>query len=234
MAVTCNLEVRGLSVTVSEAGQRNRRTILNIPYLDLPGGSTLALSGASGSGKSTFLSVLAGLEDLWPGQVRWGETDLGALKEHERDEWRRLRLSMVFQDFHLIPGLSALENALIHYDFGPYPEPKSALRHRAMHWLDRLGLADRKGPVASLSRGEMQRVALCRALAKQPAILLADEPSASLDAESEEEILALLPELCAEQGATLILATHHKGFVAGCTHRITLSHGQVQGQEALP
>ncbi|GGF29397.1 ABC transporter [Aliidongia dinghuensis] len=181
-------------------------TAVALDRLALEPGGHLALTGASGSGKSSLLSALAGLDRPSDGRVLWGDTDLARLTEPARDRWRRARIGLVFQDFHLVSGLDVLGNILLPARFGG--TCARALKPRAMALAARVGLTRPHQPVERLSRGEMQRVAVARALLLSPMILLADEPTASLDAETGNAIGALLIEVARELGSTLVVATH--------------------------
>jgi putative ABC transport system ATP-binding protein len=216
----CRLLVDGLewSFAVGED------PFLRLDRLELRAGDVVSLTGPSGAGKSTLLFLLAGLERVTRGRVLWGETDLAAMDEGSRDRWRRRSLALVFQDFQLIPELSALENVLLPLTFEGWSIP-SAARERALGLLERLGVARFSSRAASLSRGEMQRVAVARALLKKPEILLADEPTASLDSANEEAVSTLLVEAAREEGATTIIATHHRSVRDRADRVIELSHG---------
>jgi putative ABC transport system ATP-binding protein len=156
-------------------------TVLDIGRLELWPGSQTAICGPSGSGKTTLLHLLCGIERPRAGRVRWNGIDLFALGEAARDRWRRRSVGLVFQQFHLFASLSPLENVLLPARFRAF-RIEAAVARRARALLDRVGVRA-AGETASLSRGEMQRVALARALLFTPPILLADEPTASLDAE---------------------------------------------------
>jgi putative ABC transport system ATP-binding protein len=174
--------------------------------LALEPGAHLALTGPSGSGKTSLLAALAGLERPSEGRVVWGDTDLARLSEPARDRWRRAHVGLVFQDFHLVGGLDVLGNVLLPARFGGVRAAR--LRPRAAALVARVGLDRPHQPIERLSRGEMQRVAVARALLLEPAILLADEPTASLDAENATAIGTLLIEVARELGSTLVIATH--------------------------
>lgn len=184
----------------------DRFTAVALDRLELEAGAHLALTGPSGSGKSSLLSALAGLDRPADGRVIWGDTDLARLSERARDRWRRAQVGLVFQDFHLFGGLDVLGNVLLPAHFGGVKA--AALKPRAEALIARVGLTRPHQPVERLSRGEMQRVAVARALLLSPAILLADEPTASLDADNAAAIGALLIEVARELGSTLIVVTH--------------------------
>jgi putative ABC transport system ATP-binding protein len=206
--------------------------VLDIERLELPPGSQTAICGPSGSGKTTLLHLLCGIERPSAGRVLWDGVDLFALGEAARDRWRRRSVGLVFQQFHLFPSLSPLENVLLPARFRAFRvEAAVALRARAL--LDRVEVRA-AGDTASLSRGEMQRVALARALLFMPAILLADEPTASLDAEAAAQVAELLFSARSETGATLLLVTHDAALAAQCPQIMYLAAGQISGDPRIP
>jgi len=187
-------------------------------------GQTLAIAGASGSGKSTLLSIIAGLDVPTRGTVRLAGQDLFALNEADRAAWRASKLGFVFQSFQLLNHLSALENVMLPLELAG----RRDARARATDMLDRVGLAQRAGAFPRvLSGGEQQRVALARAFVVQPALLLADEPTGSLDVATGESVMQLMLRLNREQGTTLVLVTHDRGIAARCERRITLQAGRI-------
>lgn len=214
------LSVEGLEWSFA----RGETTFLRLPHLEVAAGSVVALVGPSGAGKSTLLFLLAGLERVTRGSLRWAERDLAAMGEHERDLWRRRSLGLVFQDFQIVGELTALENVLLPVTFARWSVPR-ATRDRAKELLDRLGVQRAQARSRSLSRGEMQRVAVARALLGRPQVILADEPTASLDSANEAAVSDLLLEAAREQGATLIIATHHRAVRSRADRIIELSHG---------
>ncbi len=178
--------------------------ILDVPRFEVAAGERVALVGASGSGKTTFLHVIAGLLKPDEGRVLFDGADLTELSEARRDALRARNLGYVFQSFHLLQGFSALENVVLGMAFGPGPDRAAA---RAL--LERLGLGHRlHHRPAQLSVGQQQRVALARALANRPRLVLADEPTGNLDPERAREALATARELCEECGAALLVVTH--------------------------
>jgi putative ABC transport system ATP-binding protein len=186
---------------------------------------TLALVGASGSGKSTLLSIIAGLDTPSSGTVRLAGEDLFALNEDERAAVRARKLGFVFQSFQLLAHLSALENVMLPLELAG----RKDARKTATEMLDRVGLGARLNHYPKLlSGGEQQRVALARAFVVQPAVLLADEPTGSLDYATGEKVMELMFELNREQGTTLVLVTHDKGIAARCERRITIEAGRAQ------
>lgn len=200
------LALQGVTVTVAEAGRLNR--ILDVPNLVVAPGEALGVAGPSGAGKTSLLHAIAGLVAPSSGHVSWGETVTSTLSETARDRWRRETVGLVFQDFALVPELDVLGNILIPATFDHWRTPPDLAR-RALALAERVGLnASLKRRVALLSRGEQQRVAIARALLRQPALVLADEPSASLDAENGALVADLLIEVVRERGATLIVVSH--------------------------
>jgi len=203
----------------------DRVAALALDRLELDAGAHLALSGPSGSGKSSLLMALAGLDRPARGRVHWGETELTGLAEPARDRWRRSHVGLVFQDFHLIDGLDVLGNVLLPARFGG--RAAGGLKPRALELIARVGLARPHQPVERLSRGEMQRVAVARALLLSPAILLADEPTASLDAENAAAIGTLLIEAAETLGSTLIIATHDAALRRRLGRELRLEAGRI-------
>ena len=200
--------------------------VLAIPTLTLPPGSQTALEGPSGAGKSSLLHALAGIERPAQGHVLWDQDDLWTLPNPARDRWRRERLGLVFQDMHLLEGLSALENVLLPTLFDHHRTPPP-LRARALTLLATVGIHTPKRSTAVMSRGERQRVALARALLRRPAILLADEPTASLDAAAAAEVTTLLLQAATTSGATLLVATHDPALLARLPTRLRLTNGRL-------
>jgi ABC-type lipoprotein export system ATPase subunit len=184
--------------------------VVDILSFDLAAGEQAALRGGSGSGKTTFLNLIAGILKADAGRISLDGRDLTSLSESGRDEFRALHLSFVFQTFNLLPGYTALENVLLGMMFGPGPDPA-----RARGLLERVGLADRLDyKPRQLSVGQQQRVALARALANRPKLVLADEPTGNLDAARAKEALALLRDSCRENGAALLLVSHDRDILS--------------------
>ena len=189
--------------------------------LNVPGGALCGIAGPSGSGKTTLLHALAGLLRPNSGTVRWGETTLTTLNESACDAWRRTQLGFVFQDFHLVPELTAAENVLLPQSFSHIRLPSNAAK-RAETLLADMAIPDQRRRAALLSRGEQQRVAIARALFADPPILLADEPTASLDAASAAAVADLLLAAAKSRGATLLIVSHDPELLArlNTIHRI--------------
>ncbi len=185
---------------------------------------TVAIVGASGSGKSTLLSIIAGLDTPTAGSVRLAGVDLFGLSEDERAALRAQKLGFVFQSFQLLANLTALENVMLPLEL----DGRKDARKLAAEMLGRVGLSQRMNAYPKvLSGGEQQRVALARAFVVKPAVLLADEPTGSLDFATGETIMALMFELNRELGTTLVLVTHDPAIAARCDRRITLEAGRI-------
>jgi putative ABC transport system ATP-binding protein len=214
------LQARQLGWAVPQAGD-GQRWVLRGLDLNLPAGSQTVLLGPSGAGKSSLLHLLAGLALPHEGQVQWGDDRLSGWPAARREAWRRSQLGLVFQQFHLFAQLSALDNTLLPWTFDHLRLPPSA-RADATSLLRKLGVAPHTR-CGLLSRGEQQRVALARALVRQPRVVLADEPTASLDAHHALATCLLLKSLCREQGSILLLATHDPQVAAQFDRRLDLA-----------
>ncbi|MEO1198686.1 MAG: ABC transporter ATP-binding protein [Pseudomonadota bacterium] len=187
-------------------------------------GQTVGIVGPSGSGKSTLLTVMAGLERPDSGMVSVAETDLGTLDEDGLARFRGQHIGVVFQSFHLIPNMTALENVAVPLEL----TGRRDAFDRAAAELDAVGLGARGGHYpAELSGGEQQRVALARALVGQPAILFADEPTGNLDGDTGDAIIRLIFDLHDMRGTTLVLVTHDLGLAARCGRVISMRDGQI-------
>ena len=202
--------------------------ILQDIHFTLGARETAAIVGASGSGKSTLLSIIAGLDTPTRGTVRLAGDDLFAIDEDERAAVRAQRVGFVFQSFQLLGNPRAPAPAM--------PPPARAhrtdARTAATEMLGRVGLGQRLGHYPKvLSGGEQQRVALARAFVVQPALLLADEPTGSLDFATGEQVMKLMFDLNRELGTTLVLVTHDRGIADRCERRITIEAGRVAGNE---
>jgi putative ABC transport system ATP-binding protein len=198
-------------------------TILRDIDFSLRKGETAAIVGASGSGKSTLLSIIAGLDTPSSGTVLIDGVDLFSRDEDQRAALRAQKLGFVFQSFQLLGNLTALENVMLPLELSGRRDARAA----ATAMLQRVGLGERLGHYPKvLSGGEQQRVALARAFVVQPAVLLADEPTGSLDFATGEKVMELMFELNREQGTTLVLVTHDRGIAQRCERRITIEAGQ--------
>jgi putative ABC transport system ATP-binding protein len=192
--------------------------------LEVTRGEAVAVVGASGSGKSTLLALLAGLDTPTSGAVELDGQDLFSMNEDLRAELRGRTVGFVFQSFQLLPSLTALENVMLPLELSG--EEKAEALARQM--LVRVGLAERLQHYPKhLSGGEQQRVALARAFVVQPKLLLADEPTGSLDAESGAEIIQLLFEMNREYGTTLVMVTHDESLAARCSRVVRLAAGRI-------
>ena len=215
------LEIRDLLLTFPEGDRR--RTILDIPDLTVTSGELAAVRGASGSGKSSFLNVASGLVLPDRGEVRWNGIAPGDLPEHRRDLWRGRHLGFVFQDFRLFPELEALENVLLPVTFSHWRIPET-LRRRGRELLEQMDVTPGK-KVRVLSRGEKQRVAIARAVLQEPEIILADEPTASLDADNAARVADLLVRYARSLGSTLLVVSHDEDVLARTDRVLTLNRG---------
>ena len=185
---------------------------------------TAAIVGASGSGKSTLLSIIAGLDTPTRGTVKLAGQDLFTIDEDDRAALRARKVGFVFQSFQLLGNLTALENVMLPLELANMKEA----RKLATEMLQRVGLAQRLSHYPKvLSGGEQQRVALARAFVVKPAVLLADEPTGSLDFATGETIMKLMFELNEELGTTLVLVTHDRGIADRCLRRITIEAGRM-------
>ena len=185
---------------------------------------TVAIVGASGSGKSTLLSIMAGLDTPTRGTVLLAGQDMFAIDEDARAQLRAQKIGFVFQSFQLLANLSALENVMLPLELANRRDARKA----ATEMLVRVGLGERLGHYPKvLSGGEQQRVALARAFVVQPALLLADEPTGSLDFATGDKVMELMFELNREQGTTLVLVTHDSAIATRCERRITIEAGRV-------
>ena len=199
--------------------------ILNGVSLTVGQGETLAVVGPSGSGKTTMLMLMAGLERPSSGTVRMAGADLTAMGEDELARFRRENLGIVFQAFHLIPTMTALENAALPLEFAHHPEA----RRLALEALEQVGLGHRAGHYPSqLSGGEQQRVALARAFAPRPRIILADEPTGNLDEGTGARVMELLFKMQAEDRATLVLVTHDRNLAGRCGRTASMHSGRME------
>lgn len=213
-------------VTLSLEGNAGLVRILHGITLDVHKGETLGLIGPSGSGKSSLLMLMGGLERATSGQITALGQDLSAMNEDQLARLRRENFGVVFQSFHLIPTMTALENVST-----PLELAGAANAHmRAQEELAAVGLATRAGHYPSqLSGGEQQRVALARAAAPRPAIILADEPTGNLDSTTGAAIIDLLFGLRDRHGATLVLVTHDPDLAARCDRVVSLRDGRIEG-----
>jgi putative ABC transport system ATP-binding protein len=201
-----------------------RLNVLAIDELDIAAGRKLGIAGPSGAGKTSLIHVLTGIERAAGSCIRWGETDITRLRESARDAWRRDHVGLIFQDFHLFPGLSVLRNVTLPATFGGTAHD---MRARALALLDSVGVAPDRHDVETLSRGERQRVAIARALLKAPPVVVADEPTASLDAASSRAVADLLFD--AGRATTLLVVSHDPALLERLDQVIYLRNGRMTG-----
>jgi putative ABC transport system ATP-binding protein len=218
------LEAIGVGKQVSSP--EGTLAILSGVSLAIARGETVAVMGASGAGKSTLLALLAGLDEPTAGEVRLAGKDLTRLDEDGRAAVRAGHVGFVFQSFHLVPSLTALENVMLPLELAGRGDARAA----ALEVLARVGLDERVGHYPrQLSGGEQQRVAIARAFVTRPDVLFADEPTGNLDAATGERIMELLFGLNAETGTTLVLVTHDRALAARCGRVIRLDAGRIVG-----
>ena len=210
------------SVTMSYPLEHGKLEVLRGIDLAIADGETVAIVGPSGSGKTTLLVLLAGLEQPVEGSVRFGDDRLDELDEDSLADLRRDQIGIVFQSFHLVPSLTALGNVALPLEIAG----RVQARDRAREMLDRVGLGQRMEHYPTqLSGGEQQRVAIARALVHAPRLLLADEPTGNLDADTGETIIEMLFELNADTGSTLVLVTHDESIAKRCQRVVRLRQG---------
>jgi putative ABC transport system ATP-binding protein len=219
-----SLLVQAVDAVFADAGGANIHALQQVSAEFLPGQLSVIV-GPSGSGKSTLLHALAGIVVPQHGLISFGATVVNQLDESRRDAWRLAHCGLVFQEFRLIDELDALGNVLLPAQFQQAGIP-ALLRARACDLLERFDVPRRAGPVAKMSRGEQQRVALARALLLDPPLILADEPTASLDADNGQRIAAALKAL-AQSGKTVITVTHDDKLVARADSLLRMQAGQV-------
>ena len=211
---------------VSKSFEQGRQKIKVLDHLDfiVESGETVSILGQSGSGKSTLLSLLAGLDHPDKGTVEVKGEDLAKLSQDQLSKFRSKNLGIVFQQYHLMSNLTALENVGIPLEL----QGKSDFTGPAMLALDQVGLSDRLNHFPSqLSGGECQRVALARAIVSEPSFILADEPSGNLDRKTGGEIMDLLFRLCREKEQSLILVTHNRELAQFCNRTLVLRDGRL-------
>jgi putative ABC transport system ATP-binding protein len=216
------LEARSLRKQVTSP--EGMLTILDDVSLQVGAGETVAVVGASGAGKSTLLALLAGLDEPTAGAVWLSGTELSALDEDGRAEARARHVGFVFQSFHLVPSLTALENVMLPLELAGRPDARAAAREA----LAQVGLAGRLGHYPrQLSGGEQQRVAIARAFVTKPAVLFADEPTGNLDTATGARVMQLLFEMNKATGTTLVLVTHDRAIAERCDRVIEMDAGRL-------
>ncbi|HYF95861.1 MAG TPA: ABC transporter ATP-binding protein [Symbiobacteriaceae bacterium] len=201
--------------------------------LDIAQGEFVAIVGRSGSGKTTLLNMLAGIDRPTSGTVRVAGADLGSLSESGLAAWRGRNVGLVFQFFQLLPTLTAVENVMLPMEFAR-KIPSGERRTRAQQLLERVGVGDQADKLpAALSGGQQQRAAIARALANDPPLLLADEPTGNLDSATAESVLGLFADLNAE-GRTIVVVTHERDIRSIVGREVTLMDGRIVADERAP
>jgi len=220
------IRVRGLSMRLASGGRGV--DVLTDVSLDVPAGQFLAIAGPSGSGKSTLLGLIAGLDQPTAGRIEVAGVDITGLDEDALARFRRDHVGYVFQSFHLLPTLTAQENVAVPLELAG----EAGAAERAAALLVEVGLAERAHhyPV-QLSGGEQQRVAVARAMARRPALLLADEPTGNLDSATGKQIIELLVGRNRRLGSTLVLVTHDTALAAHADRVVTLRDGRIVSDE---
>jgi putative ABC transport system ATP-binding protein len=223
------ISVQHLSMRLTAGGRRV--TILDDVTLEIPSKQTVAVMGPSGSGKSTLLGLMAGLDRPTTGLIALDGTEITSLSESRMAKFRRAKIGYIFQSFHLIPTLTALENVLVPLELAGNGTAKG----QAVEMLETVGLGNRIDhyPV-QLSGGEQQRVAVARAFVCHPPILLADEPTGNLDSQTGRHIMDLVLALHRDYGTTLVLVTHDPAIAASMHRVISLRDGRIESDEMLP
>ncbi len=221
---------RGADISLNDlymhyAGRGGKVDVLRGVSLEVSAGERIAVTGPSGCGKTTVLLLLSALERPSAGTITVDGADINALDADAVADWRRDRLGIVFQSFHLVASLSALDNVSLPLEIAGHPQAKQ----RAREALARVGLQPRERHYPSeLSGGEQQRVAIARAIVHQPALILADEPTGNLDDDTGASVSAALFELVAESGATFVLVTHDESLTQHCDRTLRLQEGRVE------
>ena len=222
------LNIASLGKTYNSAGKT--LTVLDNINFSVITGSTNAIVGPSGSGKTTLLGLCAGLDRSTTGLVELNGINLGDLNEDQRAQVRNEYVGFIFQNFQLLPTLTALENVMVPLEL----RGERNIRTRALDLLDKVGLTDRGHHYpAQLSGGEQQRVSLARAFSNQPQILFADEPTGNLDAETSEKVVKLLFDLNREAGTTLVLVTHDLDLAAKTQRIIRIKGGKLTADDKI-
>jgi putative ABC transport system ATP-binding protein len=224
--VSTILNIDNLGKTYQSAGRT--LTVLEHINFSISAGSTNAIVGPSGSGKTTLLGLCAGLDRPSSGKVELSGKNLGDLSEDQRAQVRNQYVGFIFQNFQLLPTLTALENVMVPLEL----RGEKNIKARSIELLEKVGLADRGHHYpAQLSGGEQQRVSLARAFSNSPAILFADEPTGNLDAETSEKVVKLLFDLNKEAGTTLVLVTHDLDLAAKTQRILRIKGGKLISDE---
>jgi len=216
--------LRARQITRQVSSPEGTLTILAEVDLAIAAGETVAIVGASGAGKSTLLALLAGLDEPTSGQIWLNGKELTALSEDGRAAVRARHVGFVFQSFHLVPSLTAIENVMLPLELAGRPQAREA----AAEVLEKVNLSARRGHYPrQLSGGEQQRVAIARAFVTRPAVLFADEPTGNLDAVTGERIIELLFELNRAVQTTLVVVTHDQSIAQRCSRIIRIDAGRI-------
>ncbi len=224
MSEGARLSAHGLSASFRDEDGRRFEVLDAVDFAPAPGRFTV-ITGASGSGKSTLFNLLSGLLPPRAGEVRFDGRGISALGEGARDRWRRVSLGLVFQNFHLLDELGPVQNVTVPALFGAFSDRR--YRPRAEALLDRLGVPGGRRTLHGMSRGERQRVAVARALLFDPPVVLADEPTASLDAVSGAGVLAILRDL-AREGRTVVVVSHDPSALSMADTAFRLGAGKLE------
>lgn len=226
------IRTRGLC-RVHDGGRDARRALVDVEIV-VEEGEFVCVLGPSGSGKSTLLAVIGGLDRGYQGEVELFGEDIGRMRDAALARLRGERIGFVFQHFHLLHHLTVIENVTTPALFDPRGDEEACLA-RAKHLLDRLGLADRAGDTpAELSGGQRQRVAIARALLRKPKLLLCDEPTGNLDADTGARIIELFEELHREERLTIVAVTHEERLARAATRILRLHDGRVDTSNEVP
>ncbi|MCB1623154.1 MAG: ATP-binding cassette domain-containing protein [Pseudomonadales bacterium] len=228
--MTLDIVLKAENLTKQVTSPEGPLTILRNVSFEIAAGQSVAVVGASGAGKSTLLALLAGLDAPTSGRVLLAGVDLTALDEDGRARLRAEQVGFVFQSFHLVQSLTALENVMLPLELAG----RTDARRTALQTCERVGLAQRVGHYPrQLSGGEQQRVAIARAFVTQPAVLFADEPTGNLDTVTGEKVVSLLFELNANSHTTLMLVTHDRSLARRCSRILELSGGELLPEQAV-
>jgi ABC-type lipoprotein export system ATPase subunit len=211
-------------------GKDRMVTAVQAVDLDVSRGEFLVITGRSGAGKTTLLNLAAGLTRPTRGRIAWGGVDLWQMPDAQRSRLRNRRLGFVFQFASLLPSLTVAENVVLPTAFGSHRR-EPGVHERADELLRMVGLADRRDAYPhQLSAGQQQRVVIARSLVNDPEMLLTDEPTSNLDAETEREMMALFAEIHVTQGVTVLMVTHAPQLVPGCARLVEMADGAIRAR----
>lgn len=212
---------------------KSKLHILKDVEMKMNAGEVVAVVGPSGSGKTSLLMVLGGLERATDGKIMVAGRDITALNEDELAIFRRKNLGILFQNFHLIPSMTALENVSLALEIAETGKPVSEIRAAAEAALKEVGLEDRLTHLPSaLSGGEQQRVGLARAMVTSPRLILADEPTGNLDQDTGARVIEMMFQLAREKGTAILLITHDRSIAAKADRKMTMNHGHLSAERA--